>query len=83
MGEIYTFDSLVKKWGDSLVLVLNNDMKSLLNLEEGDVVHIDISKRVKAQIVCPRCKFAWIDEEEKEVYDCPGCGAELIGSEVL
>jgi len=38
-------EKLIKKWGDSLVLVFNADEKTIYKLHEGDVIDIELCKK--------------------------------------
>lgn len=38
---------IVKKWGDSMIIVVSPEELKMLKIKEGDVIEIDIEKVIK------------------------------------
>lgn len=41
----YTGDFVVKKWGDSWVIMLNKDARKILRVKEGVVLHVTLTEK--------------------------------------
>lgn len=41
----YTGDFIVKKWGDSWVIMLNKDSRRVLDAKEGTVLHVTLTRK--------------------------------------
>jgi Zn finger protein HypA/HybF involved in hydrogenase expression len=68
----------VKKIGDSLHITIDKEKRNLLEVHEGDFVVASICKVNEKKIKCSKCGYDFIVLENDDVYDCPGCGAELL-----
>ena len=69
---------VIRKIGGSYIVVVNKQVREQLLLEAGDVVNFKLWKVEMADITCPTCKYTFVDEKDKDPYDCPDCGEEFL-----
>lgn len=77
------FTKRVIKIGGSLYIAIPKDVCELLTIEEDDSVEADIisvvtNEKEMIRIECLDCSVIFDTLKNLDIYDCPGCGAEIL-----
>lgn len=75
--RIYKGNGIVKKIGDSYYLRLDKQARNTLNIDNGTILKTKLMNVETDIIVCPNCKFEFIDYIDNDVHDCPNCDKEF------
>lgn len=75
-----TYFTKIKKWGNSMAIIIDSLYAKENKLEDGDIVAVSLIKMDKNKEIksykCRLCEFEF--DSDDEVPYCPACGSERL-----